>query len=103
MTYKVRWEKQAQADRESIYSYLYKEAGLDVANAADEKFKLAASLLQATPEAGTDIGRSGERRKLVLTKFPFIIVYALKRKLSEVHILRILHTSRKVAAKHRLR
>lgn len=47
-----------------------------------------------------NIGKSGERRKLVLTKFPFIIIYALKRKINEVHILRILHTSRKLSAKY---
>ncbi|MBN7765952.1 type II toxin-antitoxin system RelE/ParE family toxin [Pectobacterium brasiliense] len=101
MIFKVRWEKQALADREGIYRYLYKEAGLDVANAADEKFISSVSLLEATPEAGLDIGKSGKRRKLVLTRFPFIIIYALKRKVNEVHILRILHTSRKLSASYR--
>nr|WP_240635008.1 hypothetical protein [Brenneria salicis] len=53
-------------------------------------------------EAAIDIGKSGKRRKLVLTTFPFIIIYALKREINEVHILRILHThtSRKVSAKY---
>jgi len=100
VTVSVRWEKRALADREGIYRYLYKEAGLDVANGVDDKFESTVSLLEATPEAEIDIGKSGERRKLVLTKFPFIIIYALKRKINEVHILRILHTSRKVSAKY---
>jgi toxin ParE1/3/4 len=93
----VRWEKQALADREGIYCHLYKEAGLKVANTTDDKFELAVSLLEASPKAGIDIGKSGEHRKLVLAKLPFII--ALKK--NEVHILRILHTSRKVTAKYR--
>ncbi|WP_409309179.1 type II toxin-antitoxin system RelE/ParE family toxin [Pectobacterium sp. B1J-3] len=101
MTFKVRWEKQSLTDREGIYRYLYKEAELNVANAADEKFISSVSLLEVTPEAGIDIGKSGERRKLVLTRFPFIIIYAFKRKLNEVHILRILHTSRKLSASYR--
>jgi len=93
VTATVRWERQAIADREDIYRYLYLNAGLEVANATDGKFAAAVALLETTPEAGVSIGKSGERRKLVLTRLPFILVYALKRHSGDVHILRLLHVS----------
>ncbi|NPE50868.1 type II toxin-antitoxin system RelE/ParE family toxin [Dickeya dadantii] len=103
MTATVRWERQAIADREDIYRYLYQNAGLEVANATDDKFAAAVTLLETTPEAGVSIGTSGERRKLVLARLPFILVYALKRHSSDVHILRLLHTARDVSARYRSR
>ncbi|WOA52036.1 type II toxin-antitoxin system RelE/ParE family toxin [Dickeya solani] len=103
MTATVRWERQAIADREDIYRYLYQNAGLEVANATDDKFAAAVALLETTPEAGVSIGKSGERRKLVLARLPFILVYALKRHSGDVHILRLLHTARDISARYRSR
>ncbi|WP_114192143.1 type II toxin-antitoxin system RelE/ParE family toxin [Edaphovirga cremea] len=94
----VRWELRAQVDRESIFRYLYREAGLLVASATDDKFEMLASLLEDNPEAGTEAGKSRKNRKLTVPRFPFIIVYVNEP--GEVRILRVLHTARHIASKY---
>ncbi|EBU3473813.1 type II toxin-antitoxin system RelE/ParE family toxin, partial [Salmonella enterica] len=47
---------------------------------------------------GVKAGRSERQRKLVVPHFPFIIVYATENK--NVRILRVLHTSRKIASRY---
>ncbi|GKX64298.1 hypothetical protein SOASR032_28670 [Pragia fontium] len=94
----VLWEKQAQADRKNIFLYLYREAGLPVASATDEKFMMLAGLLEDNPQAGVVVGKSGKQRKLTVARFPFIMVYVVEP--NEVRILRVLHTSRKVAGRY---
>ncbi|QBH98475.1 type II toxin-antitoxin system RelE/ParE family toxin [Limnobaculum zhutongyuii] len=95
----VLWETQAQIDRKNIFLYLYREAGLPVASAADEKFIMLAGLLEDNPQAGVVAGKFGKHRKLTVARFPFIIVYVIEP--GEVRILRILHTSRKIASRYR--
>ncbi|WP_261832049.1 type II toxin-antitoxin system RelE/ParE family toxin [Leminorella grimontii] len=94
MTCAVFWERRAQQDREDIWLYLYKEAGLRVADATDKRFYEAVDLLKANPHMGVETDRPYGRR-LALARLPFVIVYATKP--GEVHILRLLHTSRKPA------
>jgi len=93
----VQWEKQAQADRETIFRYLYREAGLLVASATDDKFTSMASLLSENPQAGTKVGTE-KQYKLVGPRFPFIIVYIAET--DGVRILRVLHTSRKISGRY---
>ena len=99
MTSVVFWEEQAQADREAIFRYLYQNAGLQVASTTDDKFVTLAELLSENPAAGAMVGRSGKQRKLTVTRFPFIMVYVTEK--NEVRILRVLHTSRRIAGKYR--
>ncbi|WP_213991418.1 type II toxin-antitoxin system RelE/ParE family toxin [Sodalis sp. dw_96] len=98
MTSVVQWAKEAQADRESIYAYLYREAGMDVADSVDEKFIAMATLLEKTPLDGVQAGKKSSRRKFVMTRLPFIMVYAVEPNL--VQIIRVLHTSRKITSRH---
>lgn len=93
----VQWEKQAQADRETIFRYLYREAGLLVASATDDKFTRMASLLSENPQAGIKVGTE-KQYKLVVPRFPFIIIYVAETE--GVRILRILHTSRKITGRY---
>lgn len=93
----VQWEKQAQADRETIFRYLYREAGLLVASATDDKFTRMASLLSENPRAGTKVDTE-KQYKLVVPRFPFIIVYVAET--DGVRILRVLHTSRKISGRY---
>jgi addiction module RelE/StbE family toxin len=95
----IQWEKQAQADRETIFRYLYQEAGLSVASATDDRFISMVAILQENPLAGTKAGRTEKQRKLVVPRFPFIIVYVAEE--SVVRVLRLLHTSRKIAGYYR--
>lgn len=98
MTVSVEWEKRAQSDRENIFLYLNREAGALVAIAADERLASMASILAENPLAGVKAGRSEKQRKLVVPHFPFIIVYVAES--ARVRILRVLHTSRKIAEQH---
>lgn len=98
MTVCVEWEKRAQSDRENIFLYLNREAGALVAIAADERLAGMAGILTQNPLAGVKAGRSETQRKLVVPHFPFIIVYATEN--AWVRILRVLHTSRKVAGQY---
>lgn len=93
----VQWEIQAQADRETIFRYLYREAGLLVASATDDKFTRLASLLSENPRAGTKVGTE-QQLKLVVPRLPFIIIYVAET--DAVRILRILHTSRKISGRY---
>lgn len=98
MTVSVEWEKCAQHDRENIFLYLNREAGALVAIAADERLAGMASVLTENPLAGVKAGHSETQRKLVVPHFPFIIVYVTEN--ARVRILRVLHTSRKVAGQY---
>ncbi|KEA52622.1 plasmid stabilization protein [Mangrovibacter sp. MFB070] len=98
MTVCVEWEKRAQSDRENIFLYLNREVGALVAIAADEQLAGMAGILAENPLAGVKAGRSETQRKLVVPHFPFIIVYATEN--ARVRILRVLHTSRKVAGQY---
>ncbi|EKI6157105.1 type II toxin-antitoxin system RelE/ParE family toxin [Salmonella enterica] len=98
MKVSVEWEKRAQHDRENIFLYLNREAGALVAIAADERLAGMAASLAENPLAGVKAGRSERQRKLVVPHFPFIIVYATENK--NVRILRVLHTSRKIASRY---
>lgn len=98
MTVSVEWEKRAQHDRENIFLYLNREAGALVAIAADDRLAGMATILAENPLAGVKAGRSETQRKLVVPHFPFIIVYAAEN--ARVRILRVFHTSRKIAGQY---
>ncbi|EKC4132941.1 type II toxin-antitoxin system RelE/ParE family toxin [Salmonella enterica subsp. enterica] len=101
MTVRVEWEKRAQADRENIFLYLNREAGAMVAVVADDRLSGLVAILTENPLAGVKAGRSEKQRKLVVPHFPFIIVYVAEKE--RVRILRVLHTSRKIASQYRKR
>lgn len=64
MTLVAQWEKQAQADREAIFCYLYREAGLAVASAKDDRFVSVVGILKENPLAGMEAGKTVKQRKL---------------------------------------
>lgn len=99
MISKIQWEKNAQLDREVIFNYLFREAGLIVASATDDKFLNLVELLRENPYAGIQIERINKKRKLIVPHFPFIIVYVIEHNI--IRIIRILHTSRKIAMQYR--
>lgn len=94
----IIWEKRAIADREAIFIYLAREAGALVAVAADDRIAAMIDILKDNPLAGTKAGRTEKQRKLVVPHFPFIVVYAAGHE--NLSILRILHTSRKIAVEY---
>jgi addiction module RelE/StbE family toxin len=98
VTVRVEWEKRAQNDREDIFRYLNREAGAVVAIAADDRLTCMTDILKENPLAGVKAGRQESQRKLVVPHFPFIIVYVAEKE--HVRILRVLHTSRKIASRY---
>lgn len=98
MITEVQWEKSAQKDREVIFLYLNQEAGLQVASATDDRFVSMVSILKENPLVGIKAGKTEKQRKLVVPRFPFIIVYIADN--NAVHILRILHTARKITGRY---
>ncbi|MFT4270626.1 MAG: type II toxin-antitoxin system RelE/ParE family toxin [Pantoea sp.] len=98
MTTNIVWERRALADRENIFLYLNKEAGALVAIAADDRLVAMVSILKENPMAGVQAGRTVKHRKLVIPHFPFIVVYVADE--TRVSILRVLHTSRKIAGRY---
>ncbi|WP_447088468.1 type II toxin-antitoxin system RelE/ParE family toxin (plasmid) [Enterobacter asburiae] len=98
MSIRVEWEKRAQHDRENLFRYLNREAGAMVAIAVDDRLAGMAAILAENPLAGVKAGRSEKQRKLVVPHFPFIIVYVAES--ARVRILRVLHTSRKIAEQY---
>jgi len=95
VTTTIVWDKRALADRENIFMYLNKEAGAMVAIAADDRFVAMIEILKDNPLAGLKAGRTEKQRKLVIPHFPFIVVYIVDK--TQVRILRIFHTARKLA------
>ena len=69
-----------------------------VAIAADDRLAGMATILVENPLAGVKAGRSEKQRKLVVPHFPFVIVYVAEK--ARVRILRILHTSRRIAGRY---
>ncbi|MDE1185460.1 MAG: type II toxin-antitoxin system RelE/ParE family toxin [Pantoea sp.] len=98
MTTNIVWERRALTDRENIFLYLNKEAGALVAIAADDRLAAMVNILKENPMAGVQAGRTVKHRKLVIPHFPFIVVYVADE--TKVSILRVLHTSRKIAGRY---
>jgi toxin ParE1/3/4 len=98
VTTNIVWERRALNDREDIFLYLNKEAGALVAIAADDRLAAMVDILKENPMAGVQAGRTLKQRKLVIPHFPFIVVYVVDG--TKVSILRVLHTSRKIAGRY---
>ena len=98
MTIRVEWETRAQAHREHISLYLTRAARAMVAIPADDRRAGMTTILTTNPLAGVKAGSSERQRKLVVPHFPFIIVYVAEKE--RVRILRVLHTSRKLAGRY---
>lgn len=87
----LRWTKQAEKDLEDIQEYIFSDnpkAAKVVALHIIDKVETLLTL--------PGIGRLGSvlrTRELVITKYPYIVPYRVVR--DELHILRVLHTSRK--------
>ena len=94
MKYEIKFSKSAVNDLNSIKEYIYEnneEAAKEVVSHIIEKIE---TLLTANLAAGR-AGRVLRTRELVISKYPYIIVYQVREQI--IYILRVLHTSRKWA------
>lgn len=88
----IRWTKATQEDLECIQKYIYDNNP----KAAKEVVLHIIDKVEVLISENTAIGRAGRvlgTRELVITKYPYIIPYRAKD--NEIHVLRVLHTSRK--------
>ncbi|MGG4664923.1 type II toxin-antitoxin system RelE/ParE family toxin [Providencia vermicola] len=97
---KLLWEKAAQTDREHIYHYFFKHAGILLADKIDNRFQELTELLQATPYSGVKVKNKENYRKLIIPNFPFFILYQINKKDNHIRILRILHTATRLASNY---
>lgn len=95
---RILWDEPAQTDREQIYIYFFEQAGLLLADRVDARFEELAALLLTNPVAGVKARNNADDRyrKLIVPHFPFILLYYYDD--NEIHILRVLHTSRRVTS-----
>lgn len=88
----IKWTKLAQEDLESIQKYIYDNNP----KAAKEVVLHIIGRVEVLILENNAIGRAGRvlgTRELVITKYPYIVPYRVKN--DEIHVLRVLHTSRK--------
>lgn len=89
---KVRWTRQALEDLLHLHEYIAEESP----HAADEMVARIHQAATVNLKEHTHMGKKGRvsgTRELVLAGTPFLLVYALKD--SEIHIVSVLHTSRR--------
>ena len=87
---KVRWRKNAQLDLAEIDAHIRQE-NPPAANRVVSAIRRETVQLAHTPLVGR-LGRVGNTRELVMTKFPFIVAYQVTP--SAVEILAVIHTAR---------
>lgn len=85
----VLWTAPAQGDLLSQIEYLL-EHNPDAARRARDAIQVAAELLAEYPHRGRP-GRNEGTRELVVTGFPYIIVYRVRE--ATIRMLRVLHGS----------
>lgn len=92
MEYKIEFSQKAFQDLEAIKNYIYdrnETASREVVKYIIDKIE---TFLAPNPCCGR-AGRVAGTRELVLTKYPYIIPYLVKKDV--IYIVRVLHTSRK--------
>ena len=89
---KVIYTRLALSDLAAIGAYTTEVHDFGQASSVFKKIQEGVSRLVAFPQSGR-IGRVPETRELKIPETPFVVVYRLAR--NEIHILAILHSSRK--------
>ena len=87
---KLEWMPLALKDRIEAFHYIAKDS-LQNAIAVDDAIEAQCDQLIDFPESAR-AGRIAGTRELVITGYPFIVVYRLSEDM--VHLLRVINTSR---------
>lgn len=88
----IKWTKLAQEDLECIQKYIYDDNPKAAKKVVFYIIDKIETILPTNPSAGK-AGRVLGTRELVIAKYPYIVPYRVRE--NEVHVLRVLHTSRK--------
>ncbi len=92
--YEVRWVRMALQDMQNIAQYLAQHDAQS-AQCVVEHIWQAGQSLASLPSRGRP-GRVPETRELVLTDYPYFLVYRVRE--AKVQILRIIHTAQEYAS-----
>jgi len=87
----IHWRKEAEDDVGEILEYIAQD-NISAAYGVYDAIFRQVNLLAEYPELGR-IGRVNGTRELIITGTPYIAAYSIKT--DRIHILRILHGSRK--------
>lgn len=86
---KLRWTRQAFADRDGIIDHIAKD-NVDAAFAIDDKIAAAVDGLLIFPLIGR-IGRVENTRELIVAQSNYIVAYKYAKDDDEIAVLRVLH------------
>lgn len=89
---KVRWTRRALDDLRHLHEYIAEESPQSVAEMVFRIHQAATVNLKEHPRMGKK-GRVPGTRELVLAGTPYVLTYILEN--SEIHIVTVLHTSRR--------
>jgi toxin ParE1/3/4 len=87
----IRWLTEALDDLRGIHDYIAVE-NPPAAHRVVGEIRREIAILEARPEIGR-LGRLPNSREFVIQKYPYIVAYRIQS--SEVHILLVVHTSRR--------
>jgi toxin ParE1/3/4 len=85
---RIRWTDGAVTDLTRICDYVEEHAGAETARRIALSGHQQIEALEAFPESGRT-GRRPDTRELVLSRFPYIVIYRIHD--NSVEILRVLH------------
>lgn len=88
---RIRWLSEALADMRAIKAYIA-EQNPDAGQQVITRIRHDATLLAIQPNIGR-IGRLPNTRELLISPYPYIVAYRAQH--GEVHILAVVHTSRR--------
>ena len=86
---KLEWMPLALKDRIEIFQYIAKDSPQN-AIAVDDAIEAQCDQLMDFPQSAR-VGRIADTRELVISGYPFIVVYRLSEE--TVHLLRVINTS----------
>ena len=86
---KVEWRREASRDLQTAFAYLF-ENGPSAAYRFLETVEEAIDLIGRFPHAGR-MAENGETRELVLSRYAFILAYAIANE--RIVILRVFHAA----------
>jgi toxin ParE1/3/4 len=96
---RLRWLTQALDDLREIHGYIARD-NPEAARRVIGEIRQEVEILLAQPEVGR-LGRLPESREFVVRKYPYIVAYRILA--DEVHILLVVHTSRRWPKQSRTR
>lgn len=88
---RIRWLSEALQDLRDIHDYIAEE-NPQAARRVVGEIRKGTTVLETQPETGR-LGRLPGSREFIIQKYPYIVAYRIQS--NEIHILLVVHTSRR--------